>query len=119
MPSLERMLWAGVGIGMIWCRTTASTQPCPVSFSALVMTTPPDTSLRCGVSAPLMAGARLTARILSVALLAGVGVAVFRAVLDAKRRRFVGAMLALRDALLLTQAKPWLRDGRIQPSCAI
>jgi hypothetical protein len=37
-------------------------------------------------------GARLTARSLFVALLAGVGVAVFRAVLDTKRRRFVGAL---------------------------
>jgi ion channel len=43
---------------------------------------------------PLMAGARLSARILSVVLLAGVGVAVFRAVLHTKHQRYAGVTLA-------------------------
>lgn len=46
------------------------------------------------IANPLLAGAKLTARILSLVFLIGVGVTVFRAVLHTKHQRYVGAALA-------------------------
>jgi voltage-gated potassium channel len=59
---------------------------------------------------PLMAGAGLTARILSVVLLIGVGVTVFRAVLHTKHQRYVGAAL-LSAAIALEVARGELPVG--------
>jgi hypothetical protein len=59
---------------------------------------------------PLMAGATLSGRILSVVLLAGVVVAVFRAVLHTKHQRYAGVTLAI-TAVALQIARDELPAG--------